>query len=71
MEDQDISGETTECKCRTAAGLHPLHIPHNNPDVHPAYSSSVLLLFIATLNLNKMLTLLTSKAVRTDGHFVG
>ena len=34
-EDQDTSSEMKECRCRTVTGLHPLHTPHSNPDVHP------------------------------------
>lgn len=35
VEDQDTSSEMTVYKYRTVTGLHPLHTPHSNPDVHP------------------------------------
>jgi len=35
VEDQDISSEMTVCMYHRVTGLHPLHIPHSNPDVHP------------------------------------
>ena len=33
--DQDTSSEMTVYKYHTVTGLHPLHTPRSNPDVHP------------------------------------
>lgn len=41
VEDQDTSSEMTVCRYHRVTGLHPLHIPHSNPDVHPKKHSYI------------------------------
>ena len=51
VEDQDTSSDMTACKCHTVTGLHPLHIPRSNPDVHPTMDYLVIHHFTTLFNI--------------------
>lgn len=59
-EDQDTASEMKEYRCRTVTGLHPLHTPHSNPDVHPTRVHYVKLL------THGCMTCILSRRLNTD-----